>query len=1608
MVMHRRLHKSSLSFIALVCTLMLLGVTTASAVGQTLHHGQLDINELHWEQGIEGSVPHWGQVPLVQQVDAPQLPGISVTLLIPANYQVGDIEVVPLKTQRMKAPGNLATGRLLMSSEDIATGQNLFTVKSGNFPERWGFAGGTSHSRGFQLLSLTLFPVKAIRSGNGAWSEIEILEEYEIRLLPSVNATGHRDRVVRQRLVPGERARMEKKLAEVIANPEALIGYARADGEIISSAPTDKTPHLGQSPVSNLIITSEAMAPTFQVLADHRTDGGLPSAVVTVQWIKDNYRHGADLQETIRGFIREAYERWGVEYVLLAGDTDVIPARYATSTFYPPGGHTEIPADMYYACLDGNWNADGDNIFGEPAVGPENFVDDVDMASDVYLGRAPVSSPLAAANFVTKVMDDEKEPAGSQWPNRRLLAAEVLFWTEAGAISLDGAMFAEDLATSVVEPFSGFETTRMYESFDLVDEFSQPVYPGAVQETRTTVIDSLNAGNYGIFGQIGHGFFFNMSMGDANMSVSDADNLSNVGNPFLMYALNCASCAFDYSCLMERFLQNDLGGSVASIGASRAAFPYTSNDFQYEFFRLMFEDGVVRVGDVIEQSKLPWLSLAYSNSFTRWTYFNYTLLGDPAMTLWTDVPANVDVALPASVGGGNQAVSVTVTSGGSPVAGANVTLQGDGTYATAVTDVSGQVSLDAVVTTTSSLQVDVMGSNSSWETLPLAVVLPSSYIALDSMNVIDDGSDGSIGNGNGVAEAGETIALWPTFAETAGTGSVSAVATLASSAAGVVVSDGTAAVPAISGGGQAVSSDPFLVSLANTIADGTSLIFDLSVNDGAKALFASEWDLMAQAPEVEPVELAWFDTFYGNSDGILDNGERVAVVINLKNYGAGVSDQITGRLRTNSPNVVLNDTVVSYTSLSLLAETQGTGLFSLSVADTALEYDARVEFTDNYGRTFTHEFLIGQPGIPDNLEANSALGPDVIAVSWTPVTGSPLRGYHVYRSDDVAGPYDRVTLDLIEGIAYYRDAGLAPLTQYYYRITALDSSLVESAVSITIAQSTAPAEVGDFPLPFETESSGHCAVGDVTGDGHNEIVFGADEIYVWRADGSEIVDGDSDAQTLGPITNEDGVFSPAGIALAELDGMPGLEIIAHERDTKTIHVYHADGTELPGWPQSTHWSWAWATPAVGDVDGDGDLEIVVNNLAGETLVWHHDGTELADGDSDGGTNGVFFVRPEGRWSWGLSAPALFDLDGDGAAEIIFGTKYGWNNENRLHAIKYDGTEASGFPINAHLGGSITCSPTIADLDDDSIWEIIFASARDSLYVVEQDGSAYPGFPIPFDVNTGSTACPSPAVGDFNLDGNLEIVAVETSNSTTAQIHVIDTSGNDLPGWPQFIPGNSESSPVVGDINGDGHPDIIHGIGGGDEDTPNNLYAFAHDGSSVDGFPITLSGPIRPAAVLTDLDMDGDVDIVYGGWDLNMHAWDMPYTVDGTAMPWATFRGHSTRDGVHRRVSITEVEGVPQPSDLSLLPNHPNPFNPQTTVRLFVPGDVKTSSRLNVEVYDVQGRMVRRLYVGDIEPGWHDFIWNGRDDSGRAQASGVYLLRVQGMDQVRSTKMSLVR
>jgi hypothetical protein len=89
----------------------------------------------------------------------------------------------------------------------------------------------------------------------------------------------------------------------------------------------------------------------------------------------------------------------------------------------------------------------------------------------------------------------------------------------------------------------------------------------------------------------------------------------------------------------------------------------------------------------------------------------------------------------------------------------------------------------------------------------------------------------------------------------------------------------------------------------------------------------------------------------------------------------------------------------------------------------------------------------------------------------------------------------------------------------------------------------------------------------------------------------------------------------------------------------------------------------------------------------------------------------------------------------------------------------------------------------------------------------------------------------------------------------------------------------------------------------------------------------------------------------------------------------------------------------------LLGNHPNPFNPRTTVAF----ELAEAAEVQLAVYDMAGRHVRTLVAGrTLTAGRHDAVWDGRDTTGRQVAAGVYFSHLRAGDVQLTRRMTLIK
>ena len=139
------------------------------------------------------------------------------------------------------------------------------------------------------------------------------------------------------------------------------------------------------------------------------------------------------------------------------------------------------------------------------------------------------------------------------------------------------------------------------------------------------------------------------------------------------------------------------------------------------------------------------------------------------------------------------------------------------------------------------------------------------------------------------------------------------------------------------------------------------------------------------------------------------------------------------------------------------------------------------------------------------------------------------------------------------------------------------------------------------------------------------------------------------------------------------------------------------------------------------------------------------------------------------------------------------------------------------------------------------------------------------------------------------------------------------------------------------------------------------------------------------------------------------AWTDPVTASWWAHVYrlaaVDFAGNESELAAPDPDCVTGVEAGDAPGDYVLLLNRPNPFNPMTTIGFGLP----QPSRVRLGIYDLAGRRVRALLTGAPYPaGWHRVSWDGKDDGGQPQATGVYFYRLETQACTLSRKMTLLR
>ena len=393
-----------------------------------------------------------------------------------------------------------------------------------------------------------------------------------------------------------------------------------------------------------LIITSTALQSAFQEQVWYRTGMGLQAEIKLVEDIATQYQ-GADLPAKIRNCILDYYMNNWLQYVLLGGDTELVPKKRFWAQMNggaPNDPDPDIASDLYYSNLDGNWNADGDNFYGEPGDIP-------DLYSEVAIGRMSASTFAQAQYLIAKTRLYETQPVASEI-TRGLMVGEDLGWQVWGSQIKNEIRFGSNSAgyTTVGFPAT-FQVDTLYET------------PGYHFNAMTELLPMLNGGQH-LINHMGHGdvgWVMKFSSGQVTNN-----NFTNNGldhNFYIAYSQACYAGSFDnrtgsftytFDCICENFT-NISTGAVGFVANSRFGWGAGSNTngpsqfYDREFFDALFGENEYKLGWINADSKednVPRISWASLRCF-----YETNLLGDPALELWTAAPTAFSPTYPAMI-----------------------------------------------------------------------------------------------------------------------------------------------------------------------------------------------------------------------------------------------------------------------------------------------------------------------------------------------------------------------------------------------------------------------------------------------------------------------------------------------------------------------------------------------------------------------------------------------------------------------------------------------------------------------------------------------------------------------------------------------------------------------------------------------------------------------------------------------------------------------------------------------------------------------------------------------------------------------------------------------
>jgi hypothetical protein len=644
-------------------------------------------------------------------------------------------------------------------------------------------------------------------------------------------------------------------------------------------------------------------------------------------------------------------------------------------------------------------------------------------------------------------------------------------------------------------------------------------------------------------------------------------------------------------------------------------------------------------------------------------------------------------------------------------------------------------------------------------------------------------------------------------------------------------------------------------------------------------------------------------------------------------------------------------------------------------------------YNANQGRAYVYYGGPGADGVPDLILTGEATG--------------DLFGASVSSAGDVNGDG---YADVIVGARGY-NAGQGRAYVYYGGPGA-------DAVPDLVLTGEAPGD--DFGVSVSS-------AGDVNGDGYADLIVGADGYGSGRGRsylyfGGPGADSAADAILTGGAPGDDFGVSASSAGDVNGDGFADVIVGAdgYNANQGRAYVYYAGaGADtvadlvLTGENRGDHFGRS-VSPA-GDVNGDGYADVIVGAYGGgggrgRAYVYH------GGPDADTAADAVLTGEAAGD-DFGVSVSSAGDVNGDGYADVIVGAEQYNSSQGRAY-VYYGGPGAdavadqilTGETTGDRFGHSVSSA---GDADRNGFAEVLVGAPS------HNGGGTDRGQAALFDFNRYFLTAP-------NGGETWNVGATKTVAWTGAEPADLwlSSDGGKTYGLLGSHVGGSQSNLVT--LLVPHSPSRFSRV----KVTPSNSAVTGSDASD-STFTIQTSVALlamlaapapgaRTGAVVSWRTNPGPADLAgyrldrstgSGVWQtLVSLTRDTTYT-DGTAPAAAWYRLYSV-DGLGEQLMLGEASLHPGKP----LAAWPTPYRGGKLTVSFATANALGGGRApaTVSLYDVRGRLVRRIAQGRYGAGYQTAEWDGLDARGRRVPAGIYFLRAESAGQTKTLKLTVLR